>query len=117
MINKGKEDGTFCKAESDIMSRLINFKEVQVGTIMTSRKEMTCWDIKDSMKKHQESIQNHYFNYFPVIDGSVEKLLGLVSVRKIAVSMQGGKVDVLRLSEAPIYVPELANNHRSARHL
>lgn len=81
LLNQAVNVGTLHKTEHDLMKRLINLMNMQVGAIMTPRNKIICLDISDKEKNNLASLKKHSFNFFPVINGSFDQIIGIVSIK------------------------------------
>ena len=79
---------------------------------MTESKEMVCWDISKPVDEQLHHIRDNYFNYMPIIDGSIDNIKGLLPIRKFATSLVSSNEvneDMINgVMEDPIFIPEVA---------
>jgi putative hemolysin len=107
MMAEGRQAGVFEKTEEDIVERVFRMSDRRVNSIMTPRTEMVWIDIDDPIGENMRTMCATDHTYFPVCRGSVENVLGMVSVkeqwsrmvRRLPPDLSAGLVP-------PLYVPE-----------
>lgn len=106
-INQAAHVGTVEQTEKNMIRRLIHLGDMAVGAVMTPRNQLVYLDMKDSDAKNLEKINKHLFNWFPVINGSLEKIVGIIYVKEIfAMKLKGNKLDLKKHVRSVVYVPE-----------
>lgn len=109
LINQAENTGVLEKTERDIMRRLVNISNVQVGAIMTPRNKMITLDIKDADIININKLKQHKFNYFPIIDNDLNKLIGIVPIKKLLNRVLNNELLLQAAKDFNItYVPEMA---------
>ena len=83
VLSQAVSVGTLHKTEHDLLRRLINLMNMQVGAIMTPRNRIICLDISDNEKNNIDKLRKHTFNFFPVINNSLDKIIGIVSIKSL----------------------------------
>jgi putative hemolysin len=79
----------------------------RVYSIMTPRTEIIWLDIKDSAEEIRRKLADTTFSRFPVCQGSLDTLLGIVKARDILVPSLGAEPIKLKdLLKPALYVPE-----------
>ena len=109
-MNQAVSVGTLHKTEHDLLRRLINLMNMQVGTIMTPRNKIVCLDISDKEKNNLDSLRKYSFNFFPVINGSLDQIIGVVSIKSLFIKSQVTNSLLYETAKASnmVFVPEMA---------
>lgn len=107
MMAEGRQAGVFEKAEQDIVERVFRMSDRRVSTIMTPRTDMVWIDIDDPIGDSMRTMCATDHTYFPVCRGSVENVLGMVSVKEQWARMvRRQPPDLAAGLVSPLYVPE-----------
>lgn len=109
MIAAGTAAGVFDPIERRIVERAFRLDDDPVASMMTPRTEIVWLDINNPPDTHYELIRQHPYSRFPVCDGSLDRILGIVNVRDIWLAQQevsGGAIDLRSLIRQPLFVPD-----------
>lgn len=107
LIGQGIEAGVFEQAEHDIVERVLDLDTRRAKTVMTPRTDIVWLDIEDQPDANWRKMTDSSHSTFPVCQGSVDRVLGVVSVKTIWMSMLKNITIDLRASLQPAaYVPE-----------
>lgn len=117
IIQEGTESGEVEEVEQDIMERAMVMGDQTVDHLMTYRTEIVTLDVSMTSKDVENVIHDTPFANYPVIDGDIEKICGVVSLKDLV--MQLGKADFnLKASiQKPIYFPEHITVYKALEHL
>jgi putative hemolysin len=107
LLQQVEGHGNIESTGAEMIKRLLNLGDMQVGAVMTPRSQMVYIDIKDSELINKNKIINNPFNYFPVTDGGLPKILGMVSAKQF-LNSNITTANLLALAKPIIYIPEMA---------
>lgn len=83
IIQEGTEDGEVKKVEQDIVERVFLMGDLKVSSIMTHRNDI-CWlDVHTPISKIKETLSRELHDNYPVADGSLDKIIGIVSLKDL----------------------------------
>lgn len=107
LIREGTRAGIFEEAEEDIVRRVLRLGDRRVNALMTQRKDMDFFDIKDPMSEISRKIIESHHSRFPVCRGSVDHVLGIVHIKDIIRKcMADQPIHLKELMREPFYMPE-----------
>jgi putative hemolysin len=107
LIEQGTEAGMFEQAEEDIMKRVFRLGERRVSALMTPRLEIVWLDLEDSLEENRRTMMESSHSRFPVCQGGLDNLLGVVQVYDLLVkSLSGQIIDFTSALQTPVFVPE-----------
>lgn len=106
MIQEGAEAGEVQEVEQDIMERVLVMGDLKVSSIMTYRKELVCLDIHMDASAVREIIHNDLYEAYPVIDGSLEQVQGIVTLKSLIVALDRPDFSWDSVIAQPLYLPE-----------
>lgn len=107
MIQQGVEAGIFEEAEHDMVEGIFRLGDRRISSLMTPRTEIVWLNIQDSLEENQKKMMGGQYSRFPLCDGDLDHVLGLVEAKDMLATLFAGKpLDLAALNEEPIYVPE-----------
>jgi magnesium and cobalt exporter, CNNM family len=107
MIKQGAEAGVFDEAEQDMVTNIFRLSDRRAGALMTPRYEIVWIDIKDSPAEIERRFNEHRHSRFPVCDGSIDHVLGIVRAKDLlACCLAGEAIDLQAALRMPLFVPE-----------
>ncbi len=107
LIEQGMKVGTFEKAERDMVEHVFRLGDLRVGALMTTRTEIVWLDIDDLPEEIRRKIADSGHSRFPVGQGSLDNILGIVQVKDMLGRNMAGKPADLKASlRRPLFVPE-----------
>jgi putative hemolysin len=106
-LDQGTQAGVFEEAEQDMVEGVFSLADRRVNSLMTPRTEIVWLDVKDSLETIREKISACNFSRFPVCQGSLDNVLGIVKARDLLVPSLGGEEIRLKQCLRPaIFIPE-----------
>jgi len=108
MINQGAEAGVIEEAEQDMVQGVFSLGDSRVYSIMTPRTEITWLDVDDAPEEIRRKIGESPYSRFPVCQGSLDTVLGIVKARDLLAAPGLASQD-FRLKDKlkpALYVPE-----------
>ena len=87
IVKEGFDVGEVQEVEQDIVERVFNLGDRNVGSIMTHRSELVWLDLTDSIEQIREKVQENLFNIYPVAAGKfddIRKTCSAVSTSRIS---------------------------------
>jgi putative hemolysin len=88
MIAAGAQTGTVEAGEAALLEKVFRFGDRQMREIMTPRPEIVWVEQGDSLKDFLEVYSEHTHTRFPVYDGSIENVLGVLSVKDVLARLE-----------------------------
>ncbi|MDV2998770.1 MAG: hypothetical protein N5P05_000376 [Chroococcopsis gigantea SAG 12.99] len=107
LLKQGTEAGMFEEAEQDMVERVLELSDRKVSAIMTTRPEILWLDLEDSSEINREKIIESKHTRFPVCQGSLDEVLGVVEITDLLGDALGGKgFELANSLQQPLFVPE-----------
>ncbi|MGL6022887.1 MAG: hemolysin family protein [Chitinophagaceae bacterium] len=104
IINEGTEQGTIEEAEQKIIERVFDLDDRNVTSLMTHASDIVWLDRKDDRKKILQKINATPHNIYPVCEGNLNNLKGIVSIKFIMCNDE--KFKLSKVIMPAILVPE-----------
>lgn len=83
LIEQATEDGTFEKAEQDLVDRVFHMSDQTAYSLMTPRTQMMWLDINDSLEHNLDLIKNSAESIIPVGRDSLDDFCGVIYTKDI----------------------------------
>ncbi|MCE5299113.1 MAG: hemolysin family protein [Methanoregulaceae archaeon] len=107
MLEEGTEHGVFDKAEVSMVEGIFDLGDRNVASLMTPRPDIIGIDLEDSPEISYRVMAEAGHSFFPVFQGDLDAISGLVSVKDIWSSLASGrKPDIGKILRKPYFVPE-----------
>jgi putative hemolysin len=104
IISEGTEQGTIEEAEQEIIERIFHLGDRNITSLMTHRSDIIWFDLNDSENTIREKILREPHSVYPICDGSIDNIKGIVSIKDMYVSPD--HVPFRELMRAALFVPE-----------
>lgn len=107
LIEQGTEAGTFEAAEQDILNRVFRLGDRRISALMTPRPDIVWLDLDDSPEVNRQTMINHPHSQFPVCQGELDNVLGIICVNDLlSRCFTNQPLDLTTALRRPLYVPE-----------
>jgi CBS domain containing-hemolysin-like protein len=101
---------SFGEEERYMVTGVLSLAERSIRTIMTPRAEMEWIDINDSIDEIRALLQRAPHSLFPVCDGELDEIVGVVKARDLLFALnEGQSLAELAKQNDPIIVPQTIN--------
>ncbi len=104
-------DGAMVKHERDMLGGILDLEDVEVGEIMTHRKNMAMIDVDDAPSRMVDQVAAGPYTRFPLWRGEADNIIGVLHAKDLlrAVTAHEGDVnqlDVAAMASEPWFVPD-----------
>lgn len=107
MVEQGVEAGLFDKTAADMVEGVFRIGESRITAFMTPRLNVVYLDVQDTLEENRAKIAESPFSRYPVCDGGLDNVLGLVETKELTARMfGGGDFDLKSVMVEGIFVPE-----------
>jgi putative hemolysin len=86
LITEGAEAGTIDEAEQEIINRVFHLGDRNTTSLMTHRSDIIWFNLDDNEEKIKEKIISEPHSVYPICDGSVDNIKGVVSIKDLYVN-------------------------------
>ena len=104
MITEGSEHGSIDEDEKEIIERVFHLGDRNITSLMTHRTEIVWLDINDTVEEVKRKLTDIVFSTYPVCDGVVDEIKGLVYVKDLFKSAPETKLG--QIIKPGLFVPE-----------
>jgi putative hemolysin len=86
LIGEGTEAGTIDEAEQEIIERVFHLGDRNITSLMTHRSDIIWFNLDDNEDKIKEKILQEPHSAYPICDGTIDNIKGVVSIKDLYVS-------------------------------
>ena len=87
IVQEGTEDGVVQQVEQDLVERVFMIGDLNIDSIMTHRNEIVSLDVNMSADEVRQMLSEEMFDTYPVVDGDLDNLKGIVSLKDLVLSL------------------------------
>ena len=107
MMEQGAEAGVFEEAEHDIVKSIFKLGDRAVSALMKPRRDVVWLDLEDSPIENQKKLASSLYSRFPVAQGSLDNVLGIVQTKDLLTRcLAGSPMDFRESLRPPLFVPD-----------
>ena len=106
IVKEGFDGGEVQEVEQDIVERVFNLGDRNVGSIMTHRSELVWLDVTDSTEKIREKVEENLFNIYPVASEKLDKIVGVVYLKDLFGRIDQPDFSINQVLRPAQFVPE-----------
>ncbi len=106
MVQEGAEGGAVAEIEQDIVERVFTLGDRKVSSLMTYRRDVRTLRIGDDAAAIRRMLREEVHGYYPVVEDSLDDVVGVVSLQKLLHDMDAADLDLLTLMDPPVFVHE-----------
>ncbi len=107
LIDQGTQAGVFEEAEQDMVEGVFSLADQRVYSLMTPRPDIVWLDVADSIDEIRQKLVESNFSRFPVRQGSLDAIVGIVRARDLLVQSLNNEPIILKnLLKPAFFVPE-----------
>lgn len=107
LIAQGTQHGTFEEAEQEMVEGVFRLGDRRIVELMQPRGRVAALDVTAPWAVNRDVLARSRFSRFPVVDGDLDRILGIVHVKELFLSLDAGQPpDLRRLARPPLLVPE-----------
>jgi putative hemolysin len=109
LLDQGTQAGVFEESEQDMIEGVFSIGDQRVYSLMTPRTEIAWLEVDDSPEEIRKKIAACSYSRFPVRDGSLDNVVGVVRSRDLLLTnLAGEKINLKHNLHPAIYIPESA---------
>lgn len=86
IISEGTESGSVEEEEKEMIERIFHLGDRNITSLMTHRSDIIWFDVNDNEEKIREKILQEPHSFYPICDGEIDNIKGIVSLKNMYVS-------------------------------
>ena len=109
LLKQGAEAGIFHDSERSMVEGVFDIGDRSANEVMTPRHRMDYLDLTDPDDVTRRRMGERPHSFFPVVDGSVDNVVGVVATRELwRRQVRGESTDIRDAMQPALFVPEIA---------
>lgn len=105
IIETVEDEGVIDEERSELLQAALDFSDISVSEVMTSRVDMVSIDIEDDWEEILETAQNSPYSRLPVYEDSVDNVIGVLYLNHFFKAISGPEpIDIREILLAPCFV-------------
>jgi putative hemolysin len=109
LIEQGTQAGVFEEAEQEMMEGVFRLGGQRVGALMTPRPDIDWVDLDEPVEVIHDQILNSHRSRFPVAQGDLDRVLGILHVKDLLVQgFSCEPMDLRKVLRNALFIPESA---------
>jgi len=106
MLEQGTESGVVDPIEEEIVEKLFRVGDLRVNDLMIDRTDIIWLDLEDSTEALREKIADGVHSRYPVANGDLDNIVGLVFMKDLLVQALSSETPELKIALKPaLFVP------------
>jgi CBS domain containing-hemolysin-like protein len=108
VIEEGQKEGVVDQQEREMIVSVIEFRDTQVGQIMTARPEIVAIELHATLAEVKRTLEESGHSRLPVYDGTLDHIAGILYARDLIkhLGLPADQFDVRDAVRPAIFVPE-----------
>ena len=107
LLDQGTQAGVFEEAEQDMVAGVFRLNDRRVYSLMTPRTEILWLDVRDEIDEILKKISEGAYSRYPVCQGSLDNVLGVVKARDLLIrSLAGQPIHLKECLSPALFIPE-----------
>ncbi|WP_085536267.1 hemolysin family protein [Massilibacteroides vaginae] len=106
IVKEGLDDGEVQEVEQDIVERVFNLGDRNIGTIMTHRADLVWLDPTDTREFIKEKVKEHLFNTYPVASEKFDNIVGVVHLKDLFLQLDAPDFSLDQVIRPAQFLPE-----------
>ncbi|MGV3529294.1 MAG: hemolysin family protein [Flavisolibacter sp.] len=86
IITEGTESGSVEEEEKEMIERIFHLGDRNITSLMTHRSDIVWFDVNDNEEKIKEKILREPHSVYPICDGEIDNIKGMISIKDMYVS-------------------------------
>jgi putative hemolysin len=86
IISEGTESGSVEEEEKEMIERIFHLGDRNITSLMTHRSDIVWFDVQDNEEKIREKILQEPHSFYPICDGEIDNIKGLVSIKDLYIT-------------------------------
>ncbi len=107
LLLEGADAGVIEEHEHAMVRNVFRLDDRQLGSLMVPRGQVVCVDVQRPWEENLKRITGSEHTRFPVVNGGLSEILGVISARQLlAKTVRGEQPDLRSGLQLPVFVPE-----------
>lgn len=107
IVTASTEAGVLAPEEEEMIHNIFEFADLTANQVMVPRTEIVGLPLAAPREEIEATLRKHGFTRYPVYDGSLDSIVGIVNVKELLPMLDGRTtLDLRRILQTPVVLPE-----------
>lgn len=107
MIDVGEESGSIEQEEKEMINNIFEFNDKVASEVMTHRMDICAIEIKDSVEKLYELLEENKYSRIPVYEDTIDTIVGVLHLKDLFKYLKDNKkISIKKIMREPYFVSE-----------
>jgi CBS domain containing-hemolysin-like protein len=107
IVTASTEAGVLAPEEEEMIHNIFEFADLTANQVMVPRTEIVGLPLTAPREEIEATLRKHGFTRYPVYDGSLDSIVGIVNVKELLPMLDGRTtLDLRRILQTPVVLPE-----------
>ncbi len=107
IVSASTEAGVLAPEEEEMIHNVFEFADLTANQVMIPRTEIVGLRLSATREEIEATLRQHGFTRYPVYDGSLDSIVGIVNVKELLAMLDGRQtLDLRRAMQNPVVLPE-----------
>ena len=112
LLDTAEDEGVIDEDETDLLQSALEFTDLDAADILTPRIDVVGFEISDSMDHILSVIEETQFSRFPVYEGTIDHVVGILYVKHLLKErVENPDISLKDLISPPVYIPKTMHLH------
>jgi putative hemolysin len=109
VVEEGQKEGVVDQQEREMIESVIEFRDTQVGQIMTARPEIVALELRASLAEVKRTLEESGHSRIPVYDGTLDHIVGILYARDLLkhLGQPPEQFNIRSAMRNAVFVPEI----------
>jgi CBS domain containing-hemolysin-like protein len=109
VVEEGQKEGIVDQQEREMIESVIEFRDTQVGQIMTARPEIVALELHASLAEVKRTLEERGHSRVPIYDGTLDHIVGMLYARDLLkhLGLPPEQFDIRSAIRPAVFVPEI----------
>jgi CBS domain containing-hemolysin-like protein len=107
IVSASTEAGVLAPEEEEMIHNIFEFADLTANQVMVPRTEIVGLPLTAPREEIESTLRQHGFTRYPVYDGSLDSIVGIINVKDLLPMLDGREtLDLRRALQMPVVLPE-----------
>ncbi len=117
IIQESTTEGEIQEVEQEIVERVFNLGDRNLGSIMTHRSNLIWLNLQDNAISIRETVNTHPHRLYPVADSQLDNIIGVVFLKDLFGKIDSPDFNLQQIIQPPHYFPRNQSVYKAMEHL
>ncbi|WNY22750.1 hypothetical protein MmiHf6_00350 [Methanimicrococcus hongohii] len=106
IVQEGIDGGAIDETEQDLVERIFSLDDRKISSLITHKNDIVSIEVSASQEDVLKTIKETPFSVYPVTDGGIDNIIGVLPVKKLAVEINDSDFSIEHVMQSVNFLPE-----------